>query len=245
MKVTMIPIVVCALGIIPKGLIKGLEDLEIRGQVETNQTIALSRSAWVLRGVRETCCHSNSCHSNAGEKNSKRSKIIIYKLEQIENKIRHNWLGKVIHRELCQKLKFDPTTKWFIHKSESLPENRRIKYSRILRYKRTPDPCQRTRPGDNSGKKSKKQKENLPFSGFCRPSRSSCENQRKQQQKEKYLDLARELRKLWDMRVTVIPFVIGALGTVHKSLEKGLEELEDCSEYSEESRKSEETCCHS
>ena len=35
MKVTLIPIVVDTLGTIPKGLVKGLEDLEIRGQVET------------------------------------------------------------------------------------------------------------------------------------------------------------------------------------------------------------------
>ena len=34
-KVTMIPIIIGALGAIPKGLAKGLEDLEIRGQVET------------------------------------------------------------------------------------------------------------------------------------------------------------------------------------------------------------------
>ena len=34
MKVTVIPVVVSALGTIPKGLVKGLEDFEIRGQVE-------------------------------------------------------------------------------------------------------------------------------------------------------------------------------------------------------------------
>ena len=39
----------------------------------------------------------------------------------------------------------------------------------------------------------------------------------------KYLDLARELRKLWDMKVTVIPTVIGALGPVSKSLIMRLE----------------------
>ena len=44
-------------------------------------------------------------------------------------------------------------------------------------------------------------------------------------QKE-YLDLARELRRLWNMTVTVIPIIIGALGTVPKRLERGLEELE-------------------
>ena len=43
---------------------------------------------------------------------------------------------------------------------------------------------------------------------------------------DKYLDLARELKKLWNMRVKVIPFVVGALGTVPKCLEKRLEDLE-------------------
>ena len=40
----------------------------------------------------------------------------------------------------------------------------------------------------------------------------------------KYIDLARELRKLWNMKV--VPIVIGVLGTVPKSLEKNLGELE-------------------
>ena len=35
---------------------------------------------------------------------------------------------------------------------------------------------------------------------------------------EKYLDLARELKKLWIL--IVIPAVVGALGTVPKDLEK-------------------------
>ena len=41
-----------------------------------------------------------------------------------------------------------------------------------------------------------------------------------------YLDLARELKKLWNMKVTIIPIVIGAFGTVTKGLLKGLEHLE-------------------
>ena len=43
---------------------------------------------------------------------------------------------------------------------------------------------------------------------------------------DKYLDLARELKKLWNMQVTIIPIVIGAFGTVTKGLLKGLEDLE-------------------
>ena len=44
--------------------------------------------------------------------------------------------------------------------------------------------------------------------------------------KDKYLDLARELKKLWNMKVTIIPIVIGAFGTVTKELSKGQEVLE-------------------
>ena len=36
--------------------------------------------------------------------------------------------------------------------------------------------------------------------------------------KDKYLDIAREYKRLWNMEVTVIPIVIGALGTVTKGL---------------------------
>ena len=46
------------------------------------------------------------------------------------------------------------------------------------------------------------------------------------EKKDKYLDLARELKKLWNMQVTIIPIVIGAFGTVTKGLLKELEDLE-------------------
>ena len=54
MKVTIIQIVIGAHGTVNKGLIKGLEDSEIKGRVETIQTIALLRSARILRRVLET-----------------------------------------------------------------------------------------------------------------------------------------------------------------------------------------------
>ena len=46
------------------------------------------------------------------------------------------------------------------------------------------------------------------------------------EKKNKYLDLARELKKLWNMKVTIVPIGIGALGTITRTLLKGLEELE-------------------
>ena len=46
------------------------------------------------------------------------------------------------------------------------------------------------------------------------------------EKKNKYLDLARELKKLWNMKVTIAPILIGAFGTITKGLLKGLEDLE-------------------
>ena len=46
------------------------------------------------------------------------------------------------------------------------------------------------------------------------------------EKKDKYLDLARELTKLWNMKVTIIPIVIWAIGTITERLLRGLEDLE-------------------
>ena len=54
MKVTVKPVVIGAHGTISKELVKGLEDLKIRGQADTIQTTALFRSARILRKVLET-----------------------------------------------------------------------------------------------------------------------------------------------------------------------------------------------
>ena len=42
---------------------------------------------------------------------------------QKEYKTKHDWVEKVIHRELYKKLKFDRTNKWNMHNSESVLEN--------------------------------------------------------------------------------------------------------------------------
>ena len=50
----MISIVIRMFGTVTQGLVEELEDLEIRGRVETIQTTALFRSARILRRVLET-----------------------------------------------------------------------------------------------------------------------------------------------------------------------------------------------
>ena len=46
------------------------------------------------------------------------------------------------------------------------------------------------------------------------------------EKRDKYVELARELKKLWNMKVTVMPIVFGTIGTVTKGLVQGLEDLE-------------------
>ena len=54
MKVEIIPIVIGVYGTVTKGLLKGLEDLKVGGQMETIQTKALLRTARLQRSVLET-----------------------------------------------------------------------------------------------------------------------------------------------------------------------------------------------
>ena len=46
------------------------------------------------------------------------------------------------------------------------------------------------------------------------------------EKKDIYLDLARELKKIWNMKVTSIPIEIGGFGTVTQGLLKGIVNLE-------------------
>ena len=62
------------------------------------------------------------------------------------------------------------------------------------------------------------------------------------------------MEKLWNMKVTIVPIVIGAFGTITKGLFRGLEDLEvggreetllRTARILNESWRLEETCCHS
>ena len=73
MKVTIIPIVIGALGTFTQGLLKGLEDLEMRGRLETIQTTILLRMARILRRVLETSCRSGPSERPSAKSDVKNS----------------------------------------------------------------------------------------------------------------------------------------------------------------------------
>ena len=80
---------------------------------------------------------------------------------------------------------------------------------------------QKTRPNNNQQQK----KRNCKIVNFLVPADHRIKL-KEWEKKDKYLDLAWELKKLWNMEVTIIPIVIGVVGTVSKGLFKGLEDME-------------------
>ena len=85
----------------------------------------------------------------------------------------------------------------------------------------SPNLDQTTRPYNNQQKKKRICKiVNFTVPAHHRIKLKECEK------KDKYLDLARELKKLRNMRVTIVLIVIGVFGTVTKGLLQGLEDLE-------------------
>ena len=48
---------------------------------------------------------------------------VISELAQKEYKTGFDWVGKVIHWELCKKFKFDHTNKWYMHNLVTVLEN--------------------------------------------------------------------------------------------------------------------------
>ena len=65
---TIIQIVIGVFAAVTKGLLKGLEDLEVGGRVETIQT-----TARIQRRVLETCCHSDSSEKQSANADVKSS----------------------------------------------------------------------------------------------------------------------------------------------------------------------------
>ena len=190
------PIVIGALGTITTGLLKGLEDLEVGGRVETLQTTALLRTARTLKRVLETW----------GDLLSLKIQWKNYQLTLMWKtlkewiliiKTRHGWLGKVIHRKMCKKFKFDHTKKWYMHNVAAVLENDTYKlrwdfgiHTNHLISTRRPDFIIINNNNNNNNKKKRICKSvDIAVPADHRIKLKEWEK------KDKYLDLASELKK--------------------------------------------------
>ena len=83
----------------------------------------------------------------------------------------------------------------------------------------SPNLGQKTRPYNNLQKKRICKIVDLAVPADHRIKLKECEK------KDKYFEPARELKKLWNKKLTIVPIVIGVFGTITKGLLKGLENL--------------------
>ena len=139
------------------------------------------------------------------------------KLAQKEYKARYDRVGKVTHLEMCKKFKFDHANKWYMH--NPAPVLGTDPHKLLWDFDIQTDHLISARRPDliiiN------KKKEHLQNCRLCCPGRPQIKL-KECEKRDKYLDFARELKNLWNMKVIIIPIVIGAFGTITKGLLKGL-----------------------
>ena len=114
----------------------------------------------------------------------------------------------MIHWEMCKKFKFD---KWYMHNPAAVLKkllwNFDIQTDHLILARR-PDLIVINNKKKKK-KKEKKKKRTCKIVDFAVPADHRI-NLKECETKDKYLDLARELKKLWNMKVAIIPIVICA-----------------------------------
>ena len=122
------------------------------------------------------------------------------KLAQKEYKTKHDWVGKVIHLELCKKLKFDHMNKWHMYNPESVLDNNTYKF--LWDFEIQTDHIISARPPDLIIINKKERTCRIVDFAVLADHRVKLKECKK---KDKYLELPRESKKLWNMKVTIIP----------------------------------------
>ena len=118
----------------------------------------------------------------------------------------------MIHWELCKNLNLTIRTKWYMHNPASVVENELLKLLRDFDVQ-TDHLISARRPNLKTIDKKERTCRivNLTVPADHRVKLKESEK------KDIYLELARDLKKkLWNMKLSFIPIVIGTLGTVTK-----------------------------
>ena len=142
------------------------------------------------------------------------------KMAQKEYKRRHDWVGKKIHWEVCRKYGLETKEKWYEHEPQAVCENN--EYKILWDFSIQTDHVIEARRPDMIIVDKKNNK--CQIIDFAVPYDTRVD-EKEREKILKYQDLARELKKLWNKKVKVIPVIIGALGTTPKALPKRLKEI--------------------
>ena len=141
------------------------------------------------------------------------------KLAQKEYQRRHDNLGKIVHWKLARKCNFEAGDKWYEHESESVLEKEDSKILWDLSIQ-TDHVLEAPRP---DAVVVDKKKRSCKIIDFAVPGDSRIEEE--EDKIETYQDLGRELRKIWNVKVKIIPLVVGSLGARTKQLGNRLKQI--------------------
>ena len=132
------------------------------------------------------------------------------KLAQKVYKRRHDNLGKIVHWKLARKCNFEDGDKWYEHEPESVLENE--DYKILWDFSIQTDHVIEVRKPDLVV--ADKKERSCKIIDFAVPRDSRIEKEK--DKIEKYQDLGRELQKIWNVKVKIIPLVVGSLGATPK-----------------------------
>ena len=142
------------------------------------------------------------------------------KLAQKEYKRRHDWVRRRIHWEIGGANGIHVKSKWYEHHLEVVIENDSCKI--LWDFTVQIDHVITARRPDIIF--IDKEHHKCQIIDFAIPYDARVDG-KEVEKIEKHLDLARELKKVWNMKVTVVPLVLGPLGTPAKALEKRLKTI--------------------
>ena len=133
------------------------------------------------------------------------------KLAQKEYERRHNNLGKIVHWKLARKCNFEAGDKWCEHEPESVLENE--DYKILWHFSiQTDHVIEARRPDLVEFDKKDRICKIIDFA----VSEDSRIAEKEKDKIEKYQELGRELQKIWNVKVKIIPLVVGSLGAIPK-----------------------------
>ena len=174
----------------------------VKAKIDKSQGDSLCR---VYRKVDESIFHIFSGCSNLAQKQYKR---------------RYDNLGKIIHWKLSRKCNVEAGDKWYEHEPESALENED--------YKILCDFSIQTDHGIDDQRPDfivvDKKERSCKKIDFVVPGDSRIQEKEKDKI-EKYHDLGRELQKVWNVKVKIIPLVLGSLGAIPKQFGNRLKQI--------------------
>ena len=141
------------------------------------------------------------------------------KLAQKEYKRRHDNLGKIVNWKLTRKCNFEARDKWYEHEPESVLENE--DYKILWDFSIQTDHVIEAPRADLVVVDKER---SCKIIDFAVPGDSMIEEKEKDK-KEKYQDSGRELQKIWNVKVKIIPLVVGSLGAIPKQFGKRLKQI--------------------